>query len=168
MSSRTQIQVFGHIVFSFTRDMSEYYFLFFFLCFGAFSLANFSLSIISLRAWSSSVYSQAIPEAFFSWRISVLFLLVVWIIEIWDIPRAWRTTRYTASTQKRNKAARKSFLFTPFNWYGRKRKSIPTKNHISLSLVDLLLTWNFGWSKPFRFIAIWFHKSPLSLLLYGC
>ena len=76
MSSRTQIQVFGHIVFSFTRDMSEYYFLFFFPCFGAFSLANFSLSIISLRAWSSSVSSQAIPEAFSSWCISVLFLVI--------------------------------------------------------------------------------------------
>ena len=92
MSSRTQIQVFGHIVFSFTRDMSEYYFLFFFLCFGAF-LANFSLSIISLRAWSSSVSSQAIPGAFSSWRISVLFLVI---------------------------------------------------KKVSLSLVDVLLTWNFG------------------------
>ena len=40
---------------------------------------------------------------------------------------------------------------------------------VSLSLMDLLvLTLNFGWSRPVRFTAIWFHTSPLSFLLYRC
>ena len=39
---------------------------------------------------------------------------------------------------------------------------------VSLSLMDLLVTLNFGWSKPLRFTAIWFHTPPLSLPLYGC
>ena len=57
---------------------------------------------------------------------------ILWVTESleWDFPKTWRTTRYTVSIQKKTKATRISFLFTPFNWYGRKRKRIPTKNHM--------------------------------------
>ena len=41
-------------------------------------------------------------------------------------------------------------------------------NKVSLSLMDLLLTWNIRWSRSFGFIAIWFQTPPLSLLIYRC
>ena len=41
-------------------------------------------------------------------------------------------------------------------------------SRVSLTLIDLWLTLNFGWSRSLKFTVIWFHTSPLSLLLCGC
>ena len=48
------------------------YFLFFFLYLGAFFVGQLLLSIISSRAWFSSISLQVIPAAFSSWRIFAL------------------------------------------------------------------------------------------------
>ena len=47
-------------------------FLFFFLYLGAFFVGQLLLSIISSRAWFSSISLQVIPAAFSSWRIFAL------------------------------------------------------------------------------------------------